>query len=186
MRRWCLPAALVLSSPAVWAGKAHVHGVVAVQVAIDGQQLSVQLEAPLDSLLGFEHRPRTPAQREAAQAVLKTLNEPQQWLGLPAAAQCQWASTEIDADVLRPVEAAAKKADPPAKHSADHPADTHADLLATVSFRCAQADALRTLELGLFKRFPRIQRIEAQWVNAQGQGKQTLRAPNGSLRIGPR
>jgi len=163
----------LICSGSAWAGKAHVHGVVSLQLATQGQQLTVQLEAPLDSLVGFEHRPRTAAQRDAAQAALKTLGDPAQWLTLPASAQCQLSSSEIDAESLQPAKPGTQDA-------------AHADLFATLNYQCASIEALRALELPLFKRFPRIKRIEVQWVTDQGQGKQTLRAPNGSLRIGQR
>jgi hypothetical protein len=59
----CVAMALVLTSPAAVLAQehAHVHGLVSLNVAVDGRILTVQLEAPLDSLLGFEHRPRTDA-----------------------------------------------------------------------------------------------------------------------------
>jgi hypothetical protein len=41
--------------------ESHVHGLIRMDLAIDAKTLTMQIEAPLDSLLGFEHRPRTEA-----------------------------------------------------------------------------------------------------------------------------
>ena len=47
---------------------AHEHGRLRLAIAIDGEQLSIALEAPLDSLVGFERAPRTDAERRSAAA----------------------------------------------------------------------------------------------------------------------
>jgi hypothetical protein len=64
-----LLVALGVSCSALAKEGAHVHGLVKLDVAVDAKTLTVQLEAPLDSLVGFEHRPRTAAQKQAAEAV---------------------------------------------------------------------------------------------------------------------
>jgi hypothetical protein len=52
---------------------AHVHGLVKLGVAVQGPTVSIELDSPLDNLLGFEHRPRTAAERQAARALLKQM-----------------------------------------------------------------------------------------------------------------
>ena len=155
--------------------KAHVHGFVTLNIAVQGGQLSVQLEAPLDSLLGFEHRPRTDAQRKAAEAALAVLNKPQDWLRPDAAAQCKLMRTNVQADALQPA------AKPAAK--ADAKTDEHTDLDAAVDFTCAAPGQLKALDLGLFDAFPRINRIDVQVAGASGQLKQTLRRPARTVRL---
>ena len=54
--------ALVLSTALVGAAQAagaHQHGVAQLEVAVDGNSLTVTLDTPLDNLLGFERGPRT-------------------------------------------------------------------------------------------------------------------------------
>ena len=159
--------------------KAHVHGFVSLNIAVQGNQLSVQLEAPLDSLLGFEHRPRTEAQRKAAEAALAVINKPQDWLRPDAAAQCTLLRANVQADALQPVAKSELKAD---TKTADK-ADAHADLDAAVDFSCAAPSQLKALDLGLFDAFPRINRIDVQVAGAGGQIKQTLRRPARTVRL---
>ena len=151
--------------------KAHVHGFVTLNIAVQGGQLSVQLEAPLDSLLGFEHRPRTDAQRKAAEAALAVINKPQDWLRPDAAAQCMLMRTNVQAGALQPAT------------KADARPDEHADLDASIDFNCAAPGQLKALDLGLFDAFPRINRIDAQVAGASGQLKQTLRRPARTVRL---
>ena len=59
--------------------------------------------------------------------------------------------------------------------------DSHAEIEATIVFRCEEPAQLRMLEVKLFDRFPGIKRLDAQVVWAQGQKAQPLTA--GSRRI---
>lgn len=149
---------------------AHVHGQVLANVAVQGNQLSVQFEMPLDSLLGFEHRPRTEAQRQAAQAAVQQLKQAATWLKPDAAARCTLSSSEVDAQALEP-----------AKPGAKEPA--HADVDARYEFTCAAPEQLAGLDIGLMNSFKRIQRLEVQVAGAKTQSKQTLRSPSTRVRL---
>ena len=167
----CMAFVLVgLGAPAAWAGKAHVHGLVNVNVAVEGATLTLQVEAPLDSLVGFEHRPRTDAQRLAAQAAVKQMNDAASWAKPDAAAQCTLAKTEVNAEALEPAKPGVKD-------------NTHADLDATVTFTCKAPEKLAALDLGLFDAFKRIERITVQVATTKGQSKQTLRRPARSVAL---
>ena len=144
---------------------AHVHGLMRMNVAVQAQTLTVQIEAPLDSLLGFEHAPRTSAQRNAADALVRQLNEDKSLVRPTAAALCSLTKTTVDALALKPVETA---------RAAKKDEEGHADIDIAYEFTCSQADKLDSLTLGLFDAFKRLQKIEAQVVTAASQSKQTL------------
>jgi len=165
---------LVLATlPAAQAGKAHEHGVAKLDVAIEGNKLTVALESPLDSLLGFERAPRTDAERKAAADVLARLRSGGALFTADAAAQCTLRNTTVTAPVLESVGTAAGKA----------PAGEHADLDASFEYSCAQPQQLRMLDLGLFDAFKRMQRIEVQVAGAQGQSKTTLKRPTRTVKL---
>lgn len=155
---------LVPASQAQPGHRAHVHGQVQANVAVQGPKLAVQFEMPLDSLLGFEHRPRTDAQRQAAQAALQQLKSPASWLKPDAAAQCTLTQTDVDAQALEP-----------ARPGAAEPA--HADLDASYEFTCAAPALLKGLDIALMEAFKRVQRIDVQVAGSKLQSKQTLRRP---------
>jgi hypothetical protein len=158
-----------LAQAAAAQGHAHEHGLVRLDVAIDGPLLSLQLEAPLDSLVGFEHRPRTPAQRAAADAAIERLKQGAALWRPDAAAQCRLAESRLQAEALQ--------------HSDTAPQAGHADLDALYVFRCAAPAQLNALQHGLFEAFPRIQRLQVQVAGPQGQFRQTLRRPATALRL---
>jgi len=174
--------ALVMATlPAAHAGKAHEHGVAKVDVAVEGNKLTVALQSPLDSLLGFERAPRTDAERKAAADMLARLRSGGALFKADAAAQCTLSKAEVSAPVLEaagkaPAAGAAAKASVSGA-AAKASEGEHADLDASYEYTCAQPQQLRTLDLGLFDAFRRMQRIEVQVAGAQGQSKATLKRP---------
>lgn len=162
--------ALVLCTGAgtAWgAGKAHEHGALKLDVAIEGNKLTIALEAPLDNLLGFERAPRTDAERKAAAEVLARLRSPDKGTPLfapDAAAQCSVTKAEVQAPVLEPGAGAAAKGE-------------HADVDASYEFSCARPAELRSLDVGLFDAYKRTQRIDVQVAGPKGQTQVTLKRP---------
>jgi hypothetical protein len=166
---WNALAVLAIAgSPHSRAG-VHEHGVVKLDVAVDGSLLTLQLEAPLDSLLGFEHQPRTGAERQAADAVLKRINDGASLFQPSKAALCTLSKSTIDAQALRP--------DPAAKPG------EHADLDASFEFNCVQPDKLLDIDVALFDAFKRIQRINAQVIGPKGQAQRILKRPDRLLKL---
>jgi hypothetical protein len=169
--RWVLVCAAVWLPSLAWAAGAHQHGVVSLDVTLDAKTLTLQVEAPLDSLVGFEHRPRTPAQRQAADAVVKRVNDGATLFKPDTAAMCRLGKSSVNADALQPAAAGAKKE------------AEHADLDASYEFTCEQPEKLTDVQIGLFDAFKRIKRVEVQLALPRGQSKQTLKRGQNTLRL---
>jgi hypothetical protein len=166
-----LALTLALSHPLAEAGKAHEHGVMALDVAVQANQLTLSLRSPLDSFLGFERAPRTDAERAAAATLLERLKKAEGLFKLDPAAQCTLAQAEVNAPVLQP--------------GAPSPGDGHADLDADYTYTCAQPQALRSVEVTMFDSYKRLQRINVQIAGAKAQSKATLRPNARVLRLVP-
>ena len=164
---------LVLAARPVWAGQAHEHGVMKLDVAIDGNTLSIALESPLDSFLGFERAPRTDAERRAAAELLARLRGPDKGPPLfiaDAAARCTLSKAVVRAPALETPTPAAVK-------------DGHADLDADYTYTCAGPGQLKGLDLGLFDAFRRLKRIDVQVAGPQGQSRLTVTRPARSIKL---
>lgn len=149
----------VASGPAA-AGKTHEHGAVKMDVAVEGAEVTIGVEMPQDSLVGFERAPRTESERKAAAGALARLRDGGALFRFDAAAQCGLSSAKVGAAVLEQGAAAT---------------GGHADLDASYVFRCAEPARLTTLEVLLFDAFRRIERVQVQAVSAKGQRKAMLR-----------
>lgn len=139
----------------------HQHGAAELDVAVDGRDLLLEWRSPAANLLGFEHAPRSAAQRQRVTEVRAALGEGERLFGLPAAAACSLAETHLDGALL----AAAEKS-----HDHDHAGASHSDVKAAYRFVCAQPERLDALELaGLFARFPATETLRVQLIGPSGQ-----------------
>lgn len=155
-------------------GHAHQHGVASLDLAIDGQSLTIAMEIPLDNLVGFERAPRTAAETARLDAALASLKDGASLFKIDPAAGCSLREVTLTSAALKLGTATA-----PAGN------DGHADLDADYRFECTQAARAGHVELGLFQAFARLQRLEVQAVTGQRQFKRSLRRPATRLNLAP-
>jgi hypothetical protein len=145
---------LLLLPALAFAAPAHVHGVGALNIVVEGAQITVSLESPLDALIGFERPPRNAKEKEAFAEMGKMLNDAAALFVPAAEARCTVKSVTVHL--------------PFSEGKAGN--EGHADVDADYVFTCAQPAALTGLETTLFKRFSRLYRLEVRRVGPKGQG----------------
>ncbi|MGC4060257.1 MAG: DUF2796 domain-containing protein [Aquabacterium sp.] len=144
---------------------AHVHGEIQLGVAIEGMTVTVDIDTPLESLIGFEHPPHSAQEMALSRQWADAVKQPAGLLKFNPEAACSLKQADLDAAVL-----GLGKAHQQAP-------DGHADLEGNWTFECRHPDALRALDLGFFERSPHAQRIEVRLITAQGQRKLSLKRP---------
>jgi hypothetical protein len=144
---------------------AHVHGVAKLDIAVDGNKLSIQLDSPLDNLIGFERAPRTDAERKIADSAVATLRAAAAMFKIDPAAQCVASRVELSS---APLDLGAP--DP------EEEAQGHADIDGSFEFECRDARKATFVEVGLFQ-FARLQGLEVQVASPEGQFRRDLRRP---------
>jgi hypothetical protein len=166
-------SALLAAAPALAADKsgprhhhAHQHGTARLDVTLDGSALQVALEGPADSFVGFEHAPRTDAQKKTVARVEQQLKEPEKLFTPVADAGCQAQPTRVEIKL------------PPAGSK-----ETHSEIEAEWRWQCAKPAALGHLDVGLFKVFPRLKELQVQLVTAHGQKAAVLKPGAARLKI---
>lgn len=164
------PTLLALVWPLAAVAGPHEHGVARMNLAIDGQQLQVSIQVPLESLLGYERAPRDATEKAQATATLDRLKQSQEVIVTPPAAQC------------RPVEAGQIKA-PLIEGKGG--AEKHGDLNGEYKLICAQPAELRTLEASLFEVSRRITRVQVQVAGPKGSSQTTLRRNKRQIKLNP-
>lgn len=175
-----LIGALIGASP-VCADDTHEHGVADLRVVSDGATLEIELVSPLDTLVGFEHVPRTEAQRTIVSDAERRLRDAEGlWLLSPdakcvlknVAVESPWAQEGRDHPVKEHEEDDGHRHDP---EHASAPFEGHAERVASYRFECAAPDKLTRLQTRLFDAFPRLRELRAQHATAKGQGAATLK-----------
>jgi hypothetical protein len=171
--RLLLCLVLPASAP-VLAAHAHVHGQARLDVAVDGRQLSLHLDSPLESLLGFEHPPYNAAQVQAAREMVARLRDAQNLFVATPAAGCLLEGREIESAALAPTLLVGGTQAPVAPPRPGEQGGAHGDLDADFTFRCARPAALAGMEVHLFQAFPRLHRLDVQIAAPRGQSATRL------------
>jgi hypothetical protein len=184
---------------------AHVHGIATLNVAVDGNQLLIELDSPAMNIVGFEHAPRTEEQREAVGQAKELLADAER-LFLPSpAAQCTLAQADVLLDLGEPESGAGGAADGAHdhgdehehehkhdnehehehEHDAHHGSDgaVHADGHGDYAFDCARPERLTELDVRVFARLPGIEQLQVQVITAQGQYGAELTPDNHLLEL---
>jgi hypothetical protein len=173
----------VFVAASAYAAGAHVHGLGKLDAAIDDNTLTIQLDIPLESFVGFEHKPRTDKERAAVQRMAKTLHS--DTVFVPSrAAKCKLKEVRLSSGVLDSALLAGGSEQAGAKPAAAarEAESGHADLDGEYTFACANPAALNSLEVRLFDAFPHLERLDAQLIGPSGQTGGKLTSKNRTLR----
>jgi hypothetical protein len=187
---------------------AHQHGHGLLSIALDKDQLFVELTAPAINLLGAEHRPTDPAASKQFQQkadYLKSLV----WVKLPSEANCQVDSVDLmspllgtaDADQIsrdakeitaalwQTNEKSSTEPESAKAHNHDHPEDehkhaaSHSDVVVSASFRCAEPSKLSTVTIHLWESSVELNELSAQWILPSGQGAAVLTQSSPTIKL---
>ncbi len=144
--------------------RAHQHGIARLEVAVDGNALQISLDGPADTFLGFEHAPRTDAQKQTVASVGQQLAQATRLFTPAANADCRAAPARVDIKLPSPGSP-----------------EIHSEIEAEWHWQCARPAALAHIDVGLFKAFPRLSELRTQIVT--GAGQQTIVLKPGAARI---
>ncbi len=147
---------------------AHEHGAAELDAALDGSMLEIELRSPAMNLVGFEHAPSSDADKRKIADARERLEQPYALFGLPAAAGCKLAETELESPLFEG-EAHDHDHGDEHEHDGDHESQ-HSEIHAHYHFDCATPQAIQALDLqALFKAFPGTKKIQAQLIGPNGQ-----------------
>lgn len=180
MRRHLLMIALctVLSQASLAkTQKAHDHGHAKLDVAVDATTVKITLEAPSESIFGFEHAPRTEAEKQATRAGMKKLESGAKDLfAFAAELGCEPSEVKVSSGMLTDPTKAGKK-------DGKQSEETHSDVDADYTFTCKKPVAGTDLQVGLIKAFPRLKEIKAQVLSGAKQFGTEINAKNATLKL---
>ena len=138
----------------------HVHGIVTLNLALEGGLLSAQLDAPAIHVLGFESVPKTAEQKSASAAADTWLQSGKNILAVPRNAGCRLEKVDYKAPKLGP---------------------GHADYRARFDFRCSNPAALAWTEFSALDKLKEVEKVEVNLITASAQRQITLQG--GARRI---
>lgn len=143
---------------------AHEHGKVTFNIALDGQRLVVELDSPADSVIGFEHAPRTDAEKAKVRDQSAWLKAGRNLIGLPPAAGCRFVESKVEA--------------PEFKQD-----DSHADYEVSLTYHCEQPQRLEWLQLSLLSGLHGVQEARVNLATPSRQSSETVKSADARVRL---
>lgn len=146
---------------------AHAHGQGKLSIAFEKKSVEIELEAPANDIVGFEHAAKTPEQKATIAKARATLAKPVSVFKLPDAAACKLTSAKV------------KLVGGGAAHSHSHGAKSteaaasHSEFHAEYTFACAKPELIQEIEFDYFKTFPGAQALDVSIVGIKGQQSQS-------------
>jgi hypothetical protein len=159
---------------------AHVHGIAALNLALEGQEVHIELAGPAANIVGFEHAPSSEADHAALDKAVATLKDGDRLFRFNAEAGCRMEKVGVTSALLD-----GEHDEHADKHSGDHDhekeehehehdGETHSDIEAVYHFDCDQPGALTQLSIELLEAFPGMEKLNVQYVIENKQGAAEL------------
>jgi hypothetical protein len=161
----------------------HEHGHGKLNIAIEDARVMMELEAPGDDIVGFEHPPSTGEEKavlDAAQTTLKnvlTVFEPNKSAG------CRVTEVKIDIAAEDHDEDEADHAEHQKENQAKEPEHHHSEVHANYTLECAPGK-LSSLRFAYFKLFPRARMLSVAMITPKGQTSYEITKDNADLSFG--
>ncbi len=189
---WILAFAIMIAIALsrTWAGEqrhhdAHVHGIAHLNVAVEGTSIHLEFTSPAANIVGFEHQPRTPEQKDGVRKAKGKLEDGSKLFIPSPEAQCRLSKSSVKTDIEHDTDHD-EDADHEKEH--DHKKDAHhekeheheeeharhSEFHSEYQFVCKNPGKLSQMDVMLIQSFPGIEHIEVQLLTETKQTAQEL------------
>ncbi len=161
---------------------AHVHGIAALNLALEGQEVHIELDSPAANIVGFEHAPSSEADHAALDKAVAALKNGDQLFRFNNEAGCRMEKADVTSALLDEERAGKHSEDRDHEEKGEHGheehegEETHSDIEAVYHFECDQPGKLTQLTVELFEAFPATEELNVQYVIESKQGAKELTA----------
>lgn len=168
----------------------HVHGIAALNLALEGNAVQIELDSPAANIVGFEHAPSSPDELAALDKAVATLEDGNTLFRFNEDAGCRMETATVTSEMLDVKHAnhdrhAHEETDEhdhqgaptrTGEHTHDHAGESHSDIEAVYHFECDAPDKLTRLTVEVFEVFSGMEEIQVQYVIERNQGAAELTA----------
>ena len=161
----------------------HVHGIAALNLALEGREVEIELDSPAANIVGFEHAPSSEADQAALDKAVVALKDGGQLFRFNDDAGCRMETANVVSELLEEEhdeheehEGHAKDGHEDEEHEHEGEGETHSDIEAAYHFVCDEPGKLTRLTVELFEAFPGMEKLKVQYVTQSKQGAAELTA----------
>ena len=167
--------------------EAHEHGVAHMNVAVEGNDIYIELISPAANIVGFEHQPRTQEQKAAVKAAIKKLEAGEKLFAFSSVVGGRLVESKVHTDINNDSDhesdetkshehdemsrdtgnEAEKQGHDQHQHGDEH--ERHSEFKAEYHFVCKKPEKLAYVDVMLFSVFSGIEHIEVQLLTGTKQ-----------------
>ncbi len=154
----------------------HRHGVSELLMALDGNNLTLELTAPGKDIAGFENAPSTREQKEFYAKIVAVLKSAGMMFSLSEEAACRIGNVRVLKQLSNEHESAHAddERDEIEENKTHNDEDEHGEFRIRYSYTCDNPHKLTMIEVIAFQRFAAMQAIELTFIGPKGQAVRRL------------
>jgi hypothetical protein len=176
--------------------KAHVHGVAHINVALEDNELYIELTSPAANIVGFEHQPKSEEQKIAVNKAIETLKAGEMLFVMPPRVGASLVKSDVDTGIKIDTEHESEdthkhesgehhdeKEEHHKEHHKEDEHEQHSEFKAVYRFACKNPDKLTYIDVMLFRIFESIEHIEVQILTRTKQTALELSAKKNRITL---
>ncbi len=162
----------------------HEHGAANLKIAMEGEKLHVEFEVPSESLIGFEHFPKSQSNRENFSESIKILSDPARLFSISSEGECLLVGMKISQSLFSNEdehghdesedEHGHDESEDEHGHDESEKSEIHSEFKSNYSWNCQHLDEIDSIGTQLMTFFPKIEEIRVNWISSNGQGSLEL------------
>lgn len=165
---------------------AHEHGTALLNMAIENNNIHLELESPAMNIVGFEHQAKTKQDKLTIKNAVERLNQGNTLFVTSAKAQCKLTSVDVESALIDSKD----KHDDHDEHDKhdkhddhDEHEETHSEFHVTYMFTCKNIAELKSIDAQIFTFFKGSEEIHVQLITDKGQTEKELTPSNHILKF---
>ena len=163
----------------------HEHGAAKLMMVMEGKKLQVEFEVPSESLIGFEHFPKSQSNRKNFNESIKILSDPSKLFSIPIKAECLLVGMNVSQSLFsNEEEHGHDESEKEEEHGHDESekSEIHSEFKSNYSWNCQHLDEIDSIGTELMSFFPRIEEIRVNWISNYGQGSLELESKDDRIK----
>ena len=189
----CLFASFDILAEVARQKDSHEHGAAIIKMVMEDEKLQIEFEVPSESLIGFEHFPKSQSNRENFNKAIKVLSDPSKLFSKPTKAECLLVGMNVSQSLFSHEEEHGDEAeeehghDESEKeeehgHDESEKAEIHSEFSSKYHWHCEHLDEIDSIDTQLMNIFPRIEEIRVRWITKNNQGSIELESKDDRIK----
>jgi len=152
----------------------HEHGAAIIKMVMEDEKLQIEFEVPSESLIGFEHFPKSQSNRENFNKAIKVLSDPSKLFSQPIKAECLLVGMNVSQSLFSNEEEHG--------HDESEKSEIHSEFKSNYYWNCQHLDEIDSIGTQLMTFFPQIEEIRVNWISNNGQGSLELESKDDRIK----